>query len=169
MDPSHVDKNPRMVTNMGWPACSRCRCDPHSQSPQMPASLLSTPCARHQWPPAISFTSQKVWCGQIWISIGYVCNYVYIYIYIFLLDPFNVWIVIPCQVDLCEARPSWRIAWLNYHLQWRRKCCYNSPTFKQMWLHRRIPLWIEKMLSRKVKGVALSRSGIESWEFTSCN
>lgn len=76
------------------------------------------------------------------------------------------WIVISCQVDWCEARPSWRIAWTNYHLRWRHKCCYNSPTFKQMWLDRRIPLWIGKMLSRKVKGVAISRSGIESWEFT---
>ena len=149
MDPSHGDKH-GLACLFKIPLRS-------SQSPQMPVSPLSTPCARHQWPPAVPFTSQKVWYGQIWISIGYA--YCIIILYIIVGSIQCGWIVTSCQVDLCEARPSWRIAWLNYHLRWRDKCCYNSPTFKKIWLQRRIPLWIGKMLSRKVKGRNISKWG----------
>lgn len=50
----------------------------------------------------------KVWYGQIWISIGYA--YYIIILYIIVGSIQCGWIVTSCQVDLCEARPSWRIA-----------------------------------------------------------
>lgn len=78
MDPSHGDKH-GLACLFKIPLRS-------SQSPQMPVSPLSTPCARHQWPPAVPFTSQKCDMGKF----GYQLD-MYIYIYIFwLLDPFNV-------------------------------------------------------------------------------
>lgn len=139
---------PRMVTNMGWPACSRYRCGPHSRHKcPFPRFPLHVPVINDRRP--FHLHLKKCDMGKLDI------NWIYIYIVVGSIQ--CGWIVTSCQVDLCEARPSWRIAWLNYHLRRRDKCCYNSPAFKRIWLHRRIPLWIGKMLSRKVKGRHISK------------